>query len=314
MKGRRIGGIVLSAALIVCLAPAAALPWGWATHTYLVKQLAGDDGDAIYGAVVPDMGQVMDPTLGGFLQDQTHHKFERLVGKGFAMGLADTAYGFASHNEFWGADNTAHNAVSGYVTLKAAQLVAFTGLDGQLYDLLLSKGIPDQDASPMAALFADLVAHEAVEYAVDILVMEDLDPAVGASLADAAQLRAAGVPDLVVRAYGHNFAARFRIPDSTAEGILRAGESDFQAFMVGYGSLLDLRDRATIVGALAQQGAERLHAYVLALTNLDVAVPASSLGPVLDAAFYVTGDYGAAVEKTLGLLQRNLSLRVRDIK
>ncbi len=314
MKARRIGGIVLAAALIVTLAPAIASPWGWATHTYLVKQLAGDDGDAIYGALVPDMGQVMDPVTGAFLQEQTHHKFERLVGKGFAMGLPDAAYGFASHNEFWGADNTAHNPVSGYVTLKTVQLVSLTGLDAQLHALLLANGVTDPDASSLAAQFAGVIAHEAVEYAVDIALGETRDPAVGGSLADAAYLRDPGIPDLVVRAYGHNLAARFRLPVPAAEGLLRAAESDFQAFMVGYGSLLALGDRQVIVGALAQQGADRLHAYVLALTGLDVTVPAGNLASVLDAAFLVTGDCVPALDATLGLLGRNLELRVRDIE
>src|SRR5512143_804204 len=237
MTGRRIGRIVLAAALIVAMAPAVALPWGWATHTHFVRQLAGDDVDAIYGALVPDMGQVMDPTLGGFIQEQTHHKFAKAVAKGFAMGLPDTAYGFASHNEFWGADNTAHNPVSGYVTLKTTALVALTGLDGQLHALLLSNGVTDPEASLLAAQFAGVIAHEAVEYAVDIRLEETRDPAVGESLADAAYLRDPRVPDLILRAYGHNFAARFRLPESAAEALLRAGESDFQAFMVGYGSL-----------------------------------------------------------------------------
>ncbi len=314
MKGRRFGGIVLAAALIVVMAPAAALPWGWATHAYLVKQLAGENADAIYGALVPDVGQVMDPTAGTFIQEQTHHKFDRLVGKGFAMGLGDTAYGFASHNEFWGADNTAHNPISGYVTRKTGELVALTGLDAQLRALLLSKGIPDPDASSLAAQFAGVIAHEAVEYAVDILIKEDRDPAVGTSLADAAFLRDDRVPDLLARAYGHNFAARFRLPDPAAESLLRAGESDFQAFMEGYGYLLTMSDRQVIIGALAQQGAERLHAYVLALTGLDVAVPAGSLASVLNAAFLVTGDYGPALETTRGILERDLSLRIRDIE
>jgi len=314
MKGRRIGGIVLAAAFVVMLAPAVARPWGWATHTYLVKQLAGDDADAIYGALVPDLGQVMDPTLGAFIQEQTHHKFSKLVGKGFAMGLADTAYGFASHNEFWGADNTAHNPVSGYVTLKTAALVALTGLDGQLYALLLSNGIADPDASFLAAQLADVIAHEAVEYAVDIRLEETRDADVGEFLANAAYLRNPRVPDLIVRAYGHNFAARFQLPDSAAQTLLRAGESDFQAFMVGYGSLLAVGDRQIIVGALAQQGADRLHAYVLALTGLDVTVPADNLASILNAAFLVTDDYGPALDVTLGLLQRDLSLRLRDIE
>lgn len=314
MKGRRIAGVILASALIVAMAPAAALPWGWASHTYLVKQLAGDDGDAIYGAVLPDMGQVMDPVAGQFLQEETHHKFERLVGKGFAAGLPDTAWGFASHNEFWGADNTAHNPVSGYVTLKTGELVALTGLDAQLHALLLANGVPDPDAAYLAGQFAGTIAHEAVEYAVDILVMEDRDPAIGMSLADAAQLRAPGVPGLVVRAYGPTFAARLGLSRAAANGILQAGESDFQAFMTGYGALLAVGDRATIVGALAQQGAVRLHAYVLALTGLDVTVPPASLAAVLDAAFLVTGDYGPALDATRALLQRNIGLRVRDIE
>ena len=314
MKGRRLGGTFLAAALIVAMAPASAFSWGWATHTYIVKQLVGDDGDAIYGAVVPDMGQVMDPTVGAFLQEKTHRKFDRLVGKGFAMGLPDTAWGFASHNEFWGADNTAHNAVSGYVTLKTIQLVTLTGLDAQLHALLLANGVPDPDASYLAAQFAGTIAHEAVEYAVDIQVGETLDGAAGQSLADAAYLRNPGVPDLVVRAYGHNLADQFQLPEAAAEGLLRGGESDFQAFMVGYGSLLAVGDRQTIVGALAQQGAARLHAYVLALTGLDVTVPAGDLAQILDAAFVVTGDSGPALDATLDLLRRDMGLRIRDIE
>ncbi len=314
MNGRRIGAIVFVAAAIVAMAPAAALPWGWATHTYIVKQLAGEDGDAIYGAVLPDMGQVMDPVAGGFLQEQTHHKFERLVGKGFAMGLPDTAWGFASHNEFWGADNTAHNAVSGYVTLKSAQLVAATGLDNQLRGLLLSLGIPEAQATAMAAQFAGQIAHEAVEYAVDILVSEDRDAAVGASLADAAQVRADGVPALVVRAYGPTFAARLGLTRAAADAMLRSGELNFQVFMTGYGDLLSIGDRATIVGLLAAQGADRLHAYILALTGLDVTVPATDLAAVLNRAFLFTGDYGPALDSTLGLLRRDMDLRVRDIE
>ncbi len=314
MKGRRIGGIFLAAALFLAMAPSVALPWGWTTHTYLVKQLVGEDGDAIYGAVVPDMGQVMDAAVFPVVQQETHFKFQRLVGKGFAMGLPATAWGFASHNEFWGADNTAHDPVTGYVTLKTVEVVGATGLDGQLHLLLLANGVPDPDASYMAAQFAGLIAHEAVEYAVDIRVGETLDNTAGLSLLYAAQGRDSRVPDLVVRAYGHNLADRFQIPYAAADALLRDGETSFQVFMEGYGGLLATRDRDVIVDALAQQGAARLHAYVLALTGLDVTVPAGALADILDAALFLTDDCGPALDATLGVLRRNMDLRVRDIE
>ncbi len=313
MKGRKVGGIILAAALVVALLPAAALPWGWATHTYFAKQLAGDDADAIYGAVLPDMGQVMDPVTGEFIQELTHDKFSRLVGKGYQMGLSDTAYGFASHNELWGADNTAHDPVSGYVTLAAARLVTRTGLDTTLRRLFLAKGLSESDASSLAALFAGTIAHEAVEYAVDILVMESRDPAVGDSLEDAALLRNDRDPDLLVRAYGHNVAARLQVPDGAAESLLRAGETEFRVFMEGYGFLMASREREVIVGGLAQLGAVRFSAYVRALTGLDVAVPAEDLAAVLSAAFGVTEDSMDAVDGTLHELRRDMALRIRDI-
>ncbi len=313
MKGRRIGGIFLAAALVVAMAPASALSWGWTTHTYLVKQLVGDDADAVYGAVVPDLGQVMDPAVLPFVQEQTHHKFERLVGKGFAMGLPATAWGFASHNEFWGADNTAHNAVSGYVTLKTAELVSLTDLEGRLHTLLLANGVPDPGASAMAAYFADLIAHEALEYAVDIHVGETLDNTAAQSLSDAALLRDSRVPDLIARAYGHNLADQFQIPDAMAVTLLRDGETSFQVFMAGYGDLLATGNRDFIVDALAQQGAQRLHDYVLALTGLDITVPAGELAQILNVALFVTGDCGPALDATHGLLERSMGLRIRDI-
>ncbi len=154
---------------------------------------------------------------------------------------------------------------------------------------------------------------------VDGVVVAAGSPAAVAATVPAGSKRvdcpgAAIVPGLVVRAYGPTFAARLGLSRAAADGILRAGESDFQAFMTGYGALLAVGDRATIVGALAQQGAARLHAYVLALTGLDVTVPPANLASVLNAAFLVAGDYGPALDATLGLLRRDMELRVRDIE
>ena len=177
-RSRTMVGIVCAVASLF-LVPAYASPWGWATHTYLVTQLGVTAPDAIYGALLPDVGQVMDPTVNEYLHDQTTLRFSKLVGKGFPMDLDATAWGFATHNERWGADYTAHNPVTGYTTRKIPALVTATGLQATLLSLLLANGIPTTQAEPIAAEFAPVVAHEAIEYAVDLQLRDHQAPASG---------------------------------------------------------------------------------------------------------------------------------------
>ena len=130
---------------LLFLAPGVAAPWGWATHTYLVTQLGVTAPDAMYGALLPDLGQVMDPTVNDYMHDQTTLYFSKLVGKGFALDLDETAWGFATHNERWGADYTAHNPLTGYTTRRVRVLVTPTGLQATFMSLLLANGIPESD-------------------------------------------------------------------------------------------------------------------------------------------------------------------------
>ncbi len=313
-RGKILVGFVCAVASVF-LAPGAASPWGWATHVYLVNQLGVTAPDAIYGALLPDLGQVMDPALNDYLHDQTTLRFSKAVAKGFASDLDATVWGFATHNERWGADYTAHNPVTGYTTLKIPVLLGATGFQATLLDLLLANGIPAAQAEPIAAEFAPVVAHEAIEYAVDLLVRDQKAPMSGIVILGAAQARPSEVPELLVRTYAANFAARFQQTIAEASAVLVAGEAAWQVFMTQYGFLLASFSTDAIAGALAVQGSDRLHDYIYSLTGVDVVVNPTVLMDVLQHAFVLTEpDYTQALDATRQLLQRNMSLRIRDIE
>ncbi len=313
-RRRVLVGFVCTLAL-VSLGPRPAFPWGWATHTYLVTQLGVTAPDAIYGALLPDLGQVMDPAVNDYLHDQTTLRFSKLVGKGFAMGLDETAWGFATHNERWGADFTAHDPATGYTIRKIPALLSATGLQVTLRGLLLANGIPDAQAEAIAGEFAPVVAHEAIEYAVDLQVQDNQALNSGVIILNAAGARKAAVPELLVRTYATNFAARYQLSIAEASALLVAGESAWQYFIGQYGGLLAAFPTNVISGLLAQQGSQRLSDYIYGLTGVSLVVPPTILEGVLGQAFTLTApDYVQALEATRQLLQRNMSLRIREIE
>ena len=301
---------------ILLLMPGSAAPWGWATHTYLVTQLGVTAPDAMYGALLPDVGQVMDPTVNDYMHDQTTLKFSKAVAKGFQMDLDETVWGVATHNERWGADSTAHNPLTGYTTLKSPVLVSTTGLQTTLRDLLLANGIPTAQAEAIAAEFAPVVAHEAIEYAVDLQVRDHQALNSGILIYNAADTRADEVPELLVRTYATNFAARFKLSIPEASALLVAGEAAWQAFMMQYGSLLAPEVPTDYISwYLAQLGSVRLSNYIEGLTGVALVVDPMILLGVLQQAFTLTApDYLQALEETTRLLQWNMSRRIREIE
>ena len=300
---------------LLFLAPGVAAPWGWATHTYLVSQLGVNELDAMYGALLPDLGQVMDPTVNDYMHDQTTLRFSKLVGKGFALDLDEIAWGFATHNERWGADYTAHNPLTGYTTLKVPVLVTTTGLQATFLSLLLANGIPAAHAEAIAAEFAPVLAHEAIEYAVDLQVRDQQAPNSGILIYSAAVARAGSVPELLVRTYATNFAARFQLTIPEAGALLVAGEAAWQAFTKQYGGLLAAYPTDQISVLLAQQGSVRLSNYIYGLTGVQLVVDPAILLDVLQHAFTLTApDYLQALQETTRLLQWNMSRRIREIE
>ena len=165
---------LLAGAIIVSLWSMGAPLYGWgsATHAYIASQLSDNPGAAslqqMYGAVLPDVFNLMlGEPFQGPLCTQTHEQFVKVVENAATERDRAVAYGFASHNEAWGADRTAHissvtHPETGYVTGKRDQLVA--ALEPQVKLFLIFSGVPN--ASAVVKDILPMVADSAIETAV----------------------------------------------------------------------------------------------------------------------------------------------------
>ncbi len=222
-----------------------AFPWGFATHAYIADHLGKtknhQNADEIYGAVAPDMFNYLfdHPESLGFLSNQTHLEFAKLwdvSNQGLGKSLA---YGFASHNEIWGADATAHNSGLafgqgvGYVIAKAALLAE------------ILKQVPEFDALNIPDGLTLEISHELVEDGIDILV-KSLDPWIGEKLSSSALFRTSNFPALLAKAYAEDFSQFARISDQDASKSLIAAEKEFRQRLVNYGKALTEDDATTI--------------------------------------------------------------------
>jgi hypothetical protein len=149
--------------------------------------------------------------LGDPYQDQlwtlTHYDFLRLVEKAESESDKTLAYGFASHNESWDADETAHVSAinqpgSGYVARKSDTLAAT--LKPQVRLFLLLSGVSNPDTVVDDVL--PTVAHSDIETAVDLLVSRNEDPDIGQRLLMAARTRGWSAPILLCKAYAADLA------------------------------------------------------------------------------------------------------------
>ncbi len=204
---------VLIASVVICAVPGLSFGWGAATHAYLAKEL-GHEPDVMnlqemYGAVVPDMFNLMyGYEHQGYLWDKTHYEFMKVVDEGKLDESRAFGYGFASHNEEWGADYTAHiNSVGiksgeGYVVTKKKILAPQLKLGMTLF--LNSKGI-----AYTPELLEELslaIADSAVESAIDLLVSQNEDTQIGNRMLAAAKLRSPFVPMLLSKAFAKDLA------------------------------------------------------------------------------------------------------------
>lgn len=202
--------------------------WGPGTHTYVAYQLRDvgtHKAELLYGAIAPDFNLLasMSPTDPLFLA--THYQALRPWEVAETPEERSLAWGFASHNEAWGADHTAHLASltladgsQGYVIQKAAQL------RGLLQDQLTAAGM-----EAFGALITPDNCHFILEYGIDLLARR-LDPYLGAKLVEAASHRSPQMGGLLARAYA---------PDNPALGTgLVTMEGIWRTFMIRYGGIL----------------------------------------------------------------------------
>jgi hypothetical protein len=284
--------------------------WGSATHAYIAREVGDKQGPAalqeIYGALLPDVFNVMfgDPYQEP-LWTLTHYEFMQLVDKAESPNDKALAFGFASHNEAWGADRTAHISAigqpgSGYVIRKSDELAATLGPQVRLF--LLFSGVPNPSTVIDEVLPA--VAHAAIETAVDLLVCQNQDPDLGQRLVLAARTRGWSAPILLCKAYAADLAATAGTTESVAAPLIVAAESEFRLQIELYGTALS---QPNPIDALTQQGAELAQQLLAAKEGMIVDIPVDLMKQILDAATdAVKDDYAAELAATITQVRQEM--------
>ncbi len=284
--------------------------WGSATHAYIAREAGDKQGsaslDEIYGAVLPDAFNIMfGDSYQGRLWTQTHYEFMKLVDKAESMDDKAVAYGFASHNEEWGADQAAHvssitDPNDGYVTGKADELTAI--LEPQVRLFLLFSGVPN--ANTVVKEILPTVSHSAIETAIDLLVCRNEDPDMGERLVLAARTRGWSAPILLSKAYAADFAAAVGTTEAVAAPLIIAAESEFRFQMELYGTALTQEDP---VDALSEQGADLAKLLLAAEQGIIVDIPADLMKEIINAAIdVVKDDYAAELAATVTQVRQEL--------
>jgi hypothetical protein len=283
--------------------------WGSITHAYLAHQLGAETGLAnaqeIYGSTLPDMFNLMDGSpYKDYLWTETHYNFMKVANRCRGRYLDAFAFGYASHNDAWGADLTAHHDArtgpgTGYVIAKVNELVPV--LRPLLVDVLIAAGVPD--AEDIADAAAPGLAENFVETAVDLLVRENEDPVIGYRLAIAAQLRDYRIPYRMFGAYAGDFAREFRIGIIDAATILLQEEHAYRELMRAYG-LIFTRDISESAPQLARMGANLAADFLKAETGMDISIPPQILEDFLfdEVLPIIEPDYDDEIAATLTYL------------
>lgn len=296
--------LILIIGIVVYAVPGLAFGWGAATHAYIAKELGHEPGvmnlQEMYGAVMPDMFNLMyEYEHQGFLWNKTHYEFMKVVDEGKLDESRAFGYGFASHNEDWGADHTAHiNSVGiksgeGYVVTKKKILAPQLRLGMTLF--LISKGI-----AYTPELLEELslaIADSAVESAVDLLVSQNEDTQIGTRMLAAAKLRSPFVPMLLSKAYAKDLAGEAGIIAEEAILLIVETETQFKEYMELYGGILT---QENAVNLMAEQGAQIAEQMLEERYGIIVEVPAELMKTgLLSAVDVVKNDYSEELAATL---------------
>lgn len=305
---------------LICLSlitvPVAAGAWNQATHAYIADRLGAyvghDNLDEMWGSVTPDLANyIFDPALcSGWISDQTHgmesDTFLKVWNAASAPSAKAFAYGFVTHNEAWGADHVAHKSSltlgndEGYVIIKAKALLA-SRLDEASPHPTFGEAFA---ARGMGGDVALLVAHVLTEYAIDIRLTNDVDPLLGRKLATAARGETHAFADLLVSAFGAEYAASCFGGDLPhAASALAAIEERHRQEMIFLGEAIS-QPEPVAVHLLAQR-------LVGILAGFLGASPPSDTREVLEAAMVrsmeLCDGYAAEIEATIGFVAENLA-------
>jgi hypothetical protein len=240
-KRSGLAALALAGAL---LTPATAGAWNAACHAWMARDLHGGCGrvtaqeraNLIYGVNALDLFNNDFTVAGQTLQQLLHDPGSDLFLSPWWAAETDVeaafAFGFASHNNAWGEDSTAHvdgltnRGHEGWIIWKAR---------------LLAPGVA-QRLAPFGIVLPEptlqLVSHILVEQAVDFLLVAR-DPSLPGLLLETAMARDEAIPELLVRAFANDFAPVAGSPEAAA-ALIRQDEAVFRSDTVNYGFALGL--------------------------------------------------------------------------
>lgn len=294
--------------------PAAAHAWNQATHAYIAERLAGPEkSKEMWGSTAPDFfNYIFDRKFcPGWVSDQTHgttgETFLKLWDAARTPGEKAFAYGFVSHNQQWGADYVAHISglrrgyeSDGYIITKARQLLD-APVDPANPHLTFGNVFSGSfGASPDEAL---LIAHAIAEYAIDIRLVQEADPLLGRTLAQAARREAKSFTPLLIRAYAAEYAAYcFNGDLATAIKELTAAEKLHRKDMIYLGQAIS-RPEPVAIALLAEQLFAILGDFLPGpLPENAVDIIKASISRAMDLCY----DYRAEIETTIEFVGKNL--------
>ena len=302
---------------------AEAFSWGDATHIYISDKLKArfgrDNTNEMWGSLGPDIFNfIFDQDLcPSWLAEQTHggttDSFIRVWNAASTTSEKAVAYGFVSHNEVWGADYTAHisgltfGQGVGYINAKAMVLLD-TPID--------PTGPYDPDLNPkFSEIFSGIgleplqqliIAHVVAEYAIDIMLKNDVDRTIGRKLKLAARARNSKLPDLLVDAYAADYVANCPgIDYPTAVSVITSAESEYRNGMIFYAKAISLSEPIAV-----QVVAEQIVALAPGFLGGPLPIPEADAIEIVIAAIYasmeICDDYMTEINATMEFVENNL--------
>lgn len=306
--------IFIVSLVVMLSSPAASFAWGSATHAYFASHLGSNKNyvnlQEMYGAMVPDMFNVMfGSRYYDYLRLQSHEEFQKVMNRAITSNMKAFAFGFASHNDVWGADFTAHRHGCttpgiGYVEAHVDNLEST--FEAAILQILHDNNIDAEQAKTWAKQFAPSVAHGAVETAVDILIKRNEDPSIGARVTAASRFRSPSVPYLLIAAYADHFAKEFGLNIIAASRIIAGAEAGFREFSSYYGYMFTKKE-ADLIQLISSYGASLAQIYMKAATGVEIKVPKNAIADMLVHTINeVESSYADEVAATLAYLKNEM--------
>jgi hypothetical protein len=261
--------------IVAILSPFQGQAFNSAAHVYIAEKVATkvfpftfDRIDLYYGSIAPDISSYASNWPNGFCE--THYLFIKLPYTLWKPGQRAFVQGWQIHTEMqpWGADFYAHGTCvtcpsggctynTGYVPRKAKDLA----------DAFFNAGNPMLRDNP------DL-AHFAIEVAIDLLLIDNHDHALGEKLLTAALFRSSEDINLLMKVFVGQ-------PNGigTNRDTLSSAESTFRNLVINYAAALTLPEplRMGLLGELGVQIANGM-----GVTQIDSATAQEVLGAAID--------------------------------